>query len=158
MERRACLAVLGAIAVPAVSGCLGGEADSRPELAVERGAAGGDGECVEQVLLDRAHASFPPKLAGLAGADTAIEWTVDLRAGEELYLRITNPDVEFLPHLSVVDPEGTAVIDERPVENIYTVQPALDGEYVVELRHERWGERGEWYVDLNWYSAPGCRR
>lgn len=158
MNRRACLAALGMVAVSPLSGCLGESTDRRPELAIEKDGAEDDSGCIEDELLDFERAILAPKLASLVGFESGVQWEVDLEAGEELYIRITNPDMHFLPDFTVVDPEGTAIIDERPVDSIYTIEPQINGRHVITLSNHRWSEGGEWYVDLNWYNATGCRR
>jgi hypothetical protein len=157
MNRRTYLATLGTASAAALSGCLGSDPESHPAFDIDRQATASDDDCAEQELLDFERINLAPRLAGPTGLPTAVEWSVPLRAGEELYLRITNPDMAFLPHLSVVDPEGTAVIDERPVENIYRMQPEQDGTYTVTVRNPRWTEGGDWMLDLVWYDQPGCR-
>lgn len=158
MNRRTCLATLGTIGVSTLSGCLGKNIDRRPELQIQRETADGDTGCVEHELLDFERVSLAPRLASPLGVHSAVQWELDLQEGEELYLRITNPDMDFFPHLRVDDPAGTAIIDEPPVDNIYTVRPQVDGRYAITVNNPRWSEGGAWFVDLIWYSATGCRR
>lgn len=157
MRRRTYLATAGTGTVASLSGCLGEGTDRRPKLEIQRGSTGESGECAEQELLDFERAVLAPKAAGLVGLESAVRWELDLRPDEELYLRITNPDMDFLPHLSVIGPDDTAIIDERPVDNIYTVRPETDGRHVIEVSNRRWTEGGDWFVDLIWYSATSCR-
>lgn len=158
MNRRSCLAAIGTGTVASLSGCLGESTDRQPELPIERDRPEDEHGCLETELLDFERAILAPKLASLVGFNSAVQWEVDLEAGEELYIRITNPDMHFLPEFTITDPAGTAIIDERPVDNIYTIEPQVDGQHVITLRNPRWSESGEWYVDLEWYNDPGCRR
>lgn len=158
MNRRACLAAVGTAGVAASSGCLGGSDGDRTELPVRRSAVDPDADCAEQELLDFERVFLAPRLAGLLGVQTATGWEVDLRAGEELYVRVTNPDADHLPRLRIADPAGSALVDGPPVDNIYTVQPERDGRYAVTVHNRRLSDTGEWFVDLVWYSAPDCRR
>lgn len=158
MNRRTCLATLGGTGLATLGGCLDANTDRRPELQIQRPSTDGETDCVERELLDVERVMLAPQLAGPIGLSSAVQWEVDLQAGEELYLRITNRDEKFLPHLRVDDPEGDAIIDERPVDNSYTIRPQLDGRHVITVSNRRWTESIEWFVDLIWYSAAGCHR
>ena len=156
MKRREALAAVGVGALTATSGCLGHSTDDRGQLEVERpGQAAGD-ECVEQELLDYERVHFPPGYFRLLGFENAVQWEVEMKEGEELYLRITNPDMMYTPLLAVTDPDGNVLLDsDDATRNIHRINPDRDGTYTLWIGDRR-SEGGEWFVDLAWYNAVGC--
>ena len=155
MRRREWLAAIGAAGVATTGGCLGHSTDDRGVLEVERpGVDIGDG-CEERELLDFERIVFQQGLFRLLGFENAVQWEVDLRDGEELYLRITNPDMTYLPVFEVTDPDGETVLEDDGSSNIYRFNPDRDGRYTLWIGDRR-SDGGEWFVDLAWYNDVGC--
>lgn len=157
MNRRGYLAATGVVTCTIIGGCLGDRTDEQSDLEIQRSSAPDEDGCIEEDILDFERLVLAPKLVGLLGLTTTMQYHLDLQSGEEIYLRITSEYAYHLPHLRVENPAGTAIIDERPVENIYTFVTERDGRYTVTISNERWADQGEWFVDLTWYNSTGCR-
>lgn len=156
MNRRTVLAALGAAGIAASSGCLGNQTRNDGVLDVQRSGSTTGDECDEQELLDFERIYLGPRYFFLFGVRNAVQWEVPLRAGEELYVRITSgDDVMHLPRLEVTDPAGDVVLDDDSGQNIHRFNPDSDGRYTLWVGNER-SARGAWFVDLVWYSDVGC--
>ena len=159
MRRREALAAVAVGALATTSGCLGHSTDDQGQLEVDRSVQATDDDCVEQELLDRERIYFPPAYFRVLGWENAIQWEVDMREGEELYLRITgdpHDGVLYPPELALTDPDGNVLLDsDDATHNIHRINPDRDGTYTLWFGARR-SESAEYFVDLAWYNAVDC--
>lgn len=159
MRRREALAAVAAGALATTSGCLGHNTDDRGRFEVDRSVEPTDDGCVEQELLDHERVYFQPAFLRLLGGKNAAQWKVDMREGEELYLRITgdpHDDVMYPPELELTDPDGNVLLgSDDATQNIHRINPDRDGTYTLWIGARR-TESAEYFVDLAWYNAVDC--
>jgi hypothetical protein len=156
MRRRELLAAVGVSGVVATSGCLGHSTDNEGELTIDRPGQDIGGGCKEIELLDVERLRFPPAYFRLLGIENAVQWELDLKEDEEIYIRITSSETLYLPLFKLTDPDGNVLYDDdEPSQNIHRFTADRDGIYTIWIGDRR-TEGGEWFVDLAWYNDVGC--
>lgn len=156
MKRRVALASFAVGAVTATSGCLGHRTEDRGQLEIDRADLPASGECVERELLGFERIRFAGAVASAIGFENAVQWTIEMRANEELWLRITGSDVPYPPRLELTDANGSVLLDsDHAGRSPHRVTAAVDGAFTLWIGDRR-SAGGEYYVDLVWYSAEGC--
>lgn len=156
MKRRQALVAGATGMMTATSGCLGHSTDDRGHLDIERPTQAAEEDCVEQELLDFERIYFQPAYFRLLGVENAVQWSVEMEEGEELYLRITSANMDYPPELEVTDPTGAVLLDSDDAsQNIHRINPERPGTYTLWIGDRR-SEGGEYFVDLAWYNAVNC--
>jgi len=159
MRRREVLAAVTSGLTAVLSGCLGHSTDERDHFEIERPVRATADECVERELLDFERVYFPPAYLRSLGGDNAVQWSVELHEGEELYLRITtdpHAGVAYPPLLELTGPDGNVLLDsDDATENTHRINPDRDGRHTIWIGSRR-TEEAEYFVDLRWYNAVDC--
>ncbi len=156
MNRRVALATIASGAVTAMSGCLGHRTDDRGHLEIDRSDLPANEECAERELLGFERIHFAGAVASAIGFENAVQWTIEMRENEELWLRITGSDVPYPPLLELTDANGSVLLDsDHAARTPHSVTAAVDGTFTLWVGDRR-SDGGEYFVDLVWYSAEGC--
>ena len=156
MRRREALAAGAVGMITTTSGCLGHSTEDRGLLHIDKRGQATDGECIEEELLDFVRIRFPAGYTRLFGFDNAVQWSVEMEEGEELYLRITSSNMDYPPELEVTDPAGATLLDSDDAsQNIHRIESDTAGTYTIWIGDRR-TSGGEYFVDVSWHNAVGC--
>lgn len=159
VDRRTCLAAVGAAGASALAGCISGSTEDHGTFEADRTADEPTGACVEEELVDESFL-LAGRVLSLVHRSAAMEWQVDMQPGEELevYTYKRNPRESYgLPGIEILDPDGRALVDKgQPSSNRHVIESGSEGTYTVRVRTRYYTENYHYSVTITWYDDTGC--
>jgi hypothetical protein len=159
VDRRRCLAVVGAAGASALAGCISGSTDDRGEFVADRAAAKRGEPCDGEELVDESF-RLRGRAVSVVHGSAAKEWRVEMESGEELEVTMFKRDPRGnyrIPRIAIIDPNGQALVEKgRPSSNDHAVTAETDGTYTVRVRNRYLTEDHGYMVAITWYGTTGC--